>query len=134
MKEPSKTLVDRLKKFIYESTIIVVENNDCGFFDGGCHTLAHTISSHFKRTKIYHISRTFNRRDHSVVYFEDFNKYFDADGFQTAEELFTKMRTVEMTKCNVLLEFNDFNKKDRVFIDTHEIIRELLKSTKLVTL
>ena len=134
MKKPSKDTVKKLKRFVYDSTIVIVNNNDCGFFDGGCHTLAYAICSYFKGTKIYHISRTSDRRDHSVVYFEKYDKYFDADGFQTADELFTKMKTVEMTQCNVLLEFQDFKKKDRVFIDTYKTIKALLNNTKLATL
>jgi hypothetical protein len=127
------TMVKTLKQFVKKANLIVIRTHDCGFFDGACHTLAYTIHSYFEGTRLFHISRTAERRDHSVVYFPTLDKYFDADGFQTAKALFTKMEEVEGVTCTALLPFDDFDAHKRVFIDTYLVFTEMLKKTQLAT-
>ena len=133
MQQATNPMVKPLQQFVKKANVIVVRAHDCGFFDGACHTLAYAVHCYFEGTSIFHISRTTERRDHSVVYFPRLDKYFDADGFQTAKDLFTKMEELERVTCTVLLPINDFDEHKRVFNDTHVILIEMLQKTNLAT-
>lgn len=103
----------------------LIEQHDCGWFDGGCYTLASAVVELVPDTEIFHISRSHNNRDHAVVKACGLDLYFDADGIVNEADMFTKMRTVELTPCNVLAPFNDFDKyQERVFQDIKSAIIE----------
>lgn len=121
-------LSNKLTQLIQATSGPLYTAHGCGYFDGGCHTLAYSIAKYYRGTEIFHISRSSNLRDHSVCYFPKFNLYFDADGFQTREELFIKMKEVEITNCNVLLPFTDFAPSELVFEEIHELILLTLQS------
>ena len=129
---PPKCLKVKLDLLIRRSLPIVVGIAGCGFFDGLCHTLAYSVHRYFEGTTIFHISRSALRRDHSVVYFPSLDKYFDADGFQTHSQLFTKMYELERVNCRVLMPFNDFNVEERVLESALIRITDLLSKTALV--
>ena len=131
MPQATNPMVKPLQQFLKKANVIVVRTHDCGFFDGACHTLAYAVHCYFEGTSIFHISRTNKHRDHSVVYFPKLDKYFDADGFQTSHELFTKMKEVERVACTVLLPFHDFDFQNNVFIDSHVTFTEMLHKTNL---
>lgn len=106
----------------------LVESHDCGFFDGGCYTLAYAVNAVFPTTsKVMHISRTERNRDHAIVYFPVRDEYFDADGFQTKEQLFQKMRELEATPVEVLLPFDDIDTKT-IFPDINEKLQQAIKA------
>ena len=67
----------------------------CGWFDGGCMTLASSVNRIYPNSVFYHVSRTHYLVDHVVIYFPDLDRYFDADGLQSKAELIKKMEELE---------------------------------------
>ena len=67
----------------------------CGWFDGGCMTLASSVNRIYPKSVFYHVSRTHYLVDHVVIYFPDLDRYFDADGLQSKAELIKKMEELE---------------------------------------
>lgn len=67
----------------------------CGWFDGGCMTLASSVNRIYTKSVFYHVSRAHSLVDHVVIYFPDLDKYFDADGLQSKAELIKKMEELE---------------------------------------
>ncbi|MDG2861104.1 hypothetical protein P7M27_26010, partial [Vibrio parahaemolyticus] len=55
------------------------------------------------------------------------DEYFDADGFQTKEQLFQKMRELEATPVEVLLPFDDIDTKT-IFPDINEKLQQAIKA------
>lgn len=86
--------------------------HECGWFDGGCFTLAVAVSSVIKGAEVYHVSRSAQHCDHVVVKLSlvgDTAIYFDGDGMQTKEKLLTKMQEQELTPCTVLEPLTDID-------------------------
>ena len=104
---------DKLNKAILKATEIVfnqlVNKYECGWFDGGCYTLSVAIADVIPHSKIYHVSRNSNLRDHAVVFLPEINKFIDADGIQSQSELITKMKEIELVNVTVCEPFNDIN-------------------------
>mgnify|MGYP005988726113 CR=1 FL=1 len=97
-----------LQDVIETATESLITKHHVGFFDGGCYSLAKCLNDLFgSRAQLYHISRAEDLRDHAVVYFEEFDKYFDADGLQTKTELFHKMKHSELVDVKCLHPFPD---------------------------
>lgn len=67
----------------------------CGWFDGGCMTLASSVNRIYPKSVFHHVSRVHYLVDHVVIYFPDLDKYFDADGLQSKAELIQKMEEFE---------------------------------------
>ena len=104
-------------------------DHQCGYFDGGCFTLASAVNAAYPATtQIFHISRNESVIDHAVIYLPEKNLYFDADGLQTREELFKKMVDVELCPVTVCAPLPN-EKMGEVFTDIALSITDLLKST-----
>lgn len=67
----------------------------CGWFDGGCMTLASSVNRIYPKSVFHHVSRAHSLVDHVVIYFPDLDRYFDADGLQSEAELIKKMEELE---------------------------------------
>lgn len=102
----------------------LVEKHDCGWFDGGCYTLAAAIKEVHPKLEIYYISRSAWHRDHAVVKITE-RLFFDADGSQTESELFEKMEKQELTKCRAIRKYWDFDEKN-VFEDIKDKLVEFI--------
>lgn len=105
----------------------LVERHFCGWFDGGCYTLAKAIAEHFPTAEAYHVSRTEQHRDHAVIYIPELKSYLDADGLQTKAQLISKMKEVELVDVSVCLPFVDIDKYP-VFADIKELLAKELIS------
>jgi len=87
---------------------MLVEEENCGWFDGGCYTFA--VVLHFimgDSVEIMHVSRSEHDRDHAVVYHKATNTYLDADGIQSEEELMSKMLNQELTEVTGIWPFEN---------------------------
>ncbi|MBH0017888.1 hypothetical protein [Pseudoalteromonas sp. NGC95] len=87
------------------------KEHGCGWFDGGCFTLAVAVSSVVKGSEI-HVLRSTEHCDHAVVKLSlvgDTAIYFDGDGVQTKEKLLEKMHKQKLTTCNVVELLTDID-------------------------
>ena len=97
------TLTNRLESV----TDYLASTHGIGWFDGGCYTFAAAICEYYTGASPYYISRCTSLRDHAVVYIASMDRFLDADGLQSREVLFHKMRTVELVPVSILLPFDD---------------------------
>lgn len=109
------------------STLLAVEHG-CGWFDGGCLTLAAAIKVMYPcSTEIYHVSRTHSVIDHAVIFVRSLGLFFDADGMQTKAELMHKMKTVEL--CDVTLCAPIVNVEDTDIVIFDDVVEALIAGT-----
>lgn len=101
----------------------------CGWFDGGCLTLAVAINESFPcSTEIHHVSRSQSVIDHVVIYVPILNAYFDADGLHTRVELMLKMRNVELCDVQVCAVVKNIENSDIIiYEDIVHVIQERFK-------
>jgi hypothetical protein len=60
-----------------------------------------------EQCRAYHVSRIREVPDHGVVFLPAINRFLDADGLQTKEQLLYKMRHVELTYVQDVWAFED---------------------------
>lgn len=103
----------------------LLDIHGCGWFDGGCYTLAYAASQVIDEVEVYHASRSSDFRDHAVLKLKGVDLFFDADGLQTKEQLYNKMVNYEMARCDAIEPFSNFScyVEDKVYLD---IYNELL--------
>lgn len=125
---PRLQTIDEINCFlsvVQKTSHELVMRHGCGWFDGGCYTLASAAIEIIDDLEIFHISRDARFRDHAVLHIGNTNLYFDADGIASESALFRKMRIEEGVHCLCLEAFADFNQKEKeIFKD----IKRLLKS------
>jgi len=116
---------------IEKTTDALDKEHGCGWFDGGCFTLALTIKELFPDAVIYYVSRTNLVVDHAVVYLPEIDAFIDADGVQSKQELLTKMHMAEGADikvceplCNIFAETIYFDIRDML---KNEFLKELSK-------
>lgn len=100
---------ERCRLVAKELAPMLNDNHGCGWFDGGCYTLAKAVTRLMDGVEIYHVSRKEEYRDHAVVRLTGFDVYFDADGVHSAQSLKEKMYELELAHCEALAPFMDFD-------------------------
>ncbi|MFT5162455.1 MAG: hypothetical protein ACI9FJ_001031 [Alteromonadaceae bacterium] len=86
----------------------LITNYQRGWLDGGCFTFAWAFCRAMpEQCRAYHVSRIREVPDHGVVFLPAINRFLDADGLQTKEQLLYKMRHVELTYVQDVWAFED---------------------------
>ncbi|GAA5138453.1 hypothetical protein [Thalassotalea piscium] len=117
-----------LTETVEQITQHLFDKEQCGWFDGGCMTLASAINHIYPRSIFYHISRSHDVVDHVVIYFPELDSYFDADGMQSKEALIQKMKTLESMANPTLFTMRDTHfEQIKVFADVRDLFVEYYK-------
>ena len=118
---------------IAEAMELLVPAHECGFFDGGCYTLARAVKHVFPdAVQVAHISRSESRFDHAILHIEGTELYLDADGLQSYGQMMHKMQHLEgVAVTDIWFDVDDRLASKTCYRDIFDFLVERLNTLAL---